>query len=543
MYDTRVIFNKLGILAVIFASLLLLLFVFNQTDEAYGMTKWVGERLRGPVSRNNVRSPLIVFRPFTYRYQYYREEGETSVQSIVNAFRGEPTPTVGTTEDVKSVPVLLYHGIVNKNDRFSMTEAVFRDQMFALKRSGYHSITLEDFLQFRAGKKTLPPKPFLLTFDDGRVDSYRLSDPLLKALNFKAVMFVASGASVPTAQEGRSSYYILPGDIHDMIASGRWEIGSHAVQEHGGLIPLDAEGDQANFLSSRKWIAAENRLESYDEYLTRITYELTESKKVLKGTFGIPVQALSYPFGDYGLQTKNVESATAAMNGIVSSTYTVAFRQVWPDDGDYTQNYADSEAYHLKRVETPTDWNGDRLVAFLETARDKNLPFQDDFSGSAGWQSTWGTLSKSSDGLSLTASATSTGADAFLDGARAWTDYDFRATVQRLRGSHISLAVRYQDVKNYTVCTYGQGRVKIDDIVDGHPIKLSQVDAWNPPAENAVFSARATGDQVACAIDGITVVSATISGKPKGGIGFRIWDERPENAEILVKNVLVTPLP
>src|SRR4029077_3443972 len=45
------------------------------------------------------------------------------------------------------VPVLLYHGISSTNRvPTAMPVANFRDQMMALKRAGYQSVTLEQFL-------------------------------------------------------------------------------------------------------------------------------------------------------------------------------------------------------------------------------------------------------------------------------------------------------------------------------------------------------------------------------------------------------------
>jgi len=436
----------------------------------------------------------------------------------------------------KGFPVLVYHGLAKKADRFSMTEKTFKDQMFAMKRAGYVTVTLKEFQAFARGEATLPPKSFLLTFDDGRSDSYEGADPILKTLGYTAVMFVASGASMPS-EDVRWSYYISPNDIKDMLESGRWEIGSHAVQQAGGRVPISEDGAEANFLSSRRWLEKETRLEDRTEYAARVAYELQESKRVLEEAFVADVEAFSYPYGDYGQQSRNEPSAVSTIGWLVSEAYQFAFRQVWPNDGEFSFNYAEEEPFRLKRIETPTGWTGAQLVAYLESARDKPLPFRDGMSGNTGWQGTWGDVRLESGGLALAATATSTGAAAFLDGTRAWKDYGYAALFDRLGGSHVSLMARYRDSRNYTVCTLGGGRVKIERVVDGAVEKLADAELGAPFPETAVEAGmRVRGPVIECLLGSTPVASATGTDEG-GGIGIRIWDEEPGTAALRLRRV------
>src|SRR6185437_4598321 len=193
---------------------------------------------------------------------------------------------------------LLYHGIVQKADRFSLTTATFKDQMFALKRAGYQTISLADFLAFEKGKELLPDKSFLLTFDDGRRDSYENADPVLAALGYTAVIFVATEDSLDDPKT-HNDYYLTKDELASMQASGRWEIGSHLRQVGGGFVPLDAKGANGNFLSNRTWLSDMGRLETNAEYAARVKDELAGGKERLTNAFGGPITAMSYPFGDY----------------------------------------------------------------------------------------------------------------------------------------------------------------------------------------------------------------------------------------------------
>jgi hypothetical protein len=155
--------------------------------------------------------------------------------------------------DVSSIPVLLYHGIINNEDRFSISKDRFFDHISSLKKAGWHTVSLSDLESFNRGEKELDDKSFVLTFDDGRVDSYKNADPILKAVGYNAVMYIAVNSSIKSEDEKKSTYYIGNEDIKNMINSGRWEIGSHAIQESGGYVTISEDGEKGNFLSNKKF--------------------------------------------------------------------------------------------------------------------------------------------------------------------------------------------------------------------------------------------------------------------------------------------------
>ncbi|MGH7856232.1 MAG: tetratricopeptide repeat protein, partial [Candidatus Binatia bacterium] len=91
----------------------------------------------------------------------------------------------------ESVPVLLYHGVSESSTREdTMPLRNFRDQMEALRREGYQSITIHQLLDFYEKGTPLPPKAIYITFDDARADSYRYADPVLRDTGFQAAMYV-----------------------------------------------------------------------------------------------------------------------------------------------------------------------------------------------------------------------------------------------------------------------------------------------------------------------------------------------------------------
>lgn len=70
-------------------------------------------------------------------------------------------------------------------------ESAFRGHLTWLKRNGYETISLEIWIEYMEGKTaSLPPKPILLTFDDGTIENYEIVYPLLEEFGYTGVGFV-----------------------------------------------------------------------------------------------------------------------------------------------------------------------------------------------------------------------------------------------------------------------------------------------------------------------------------------------------------------
>jgi peptidoglycan/xylan/chitin deacetylase (PgdA/CDA1 family) len=444
----------------------------------------------------------------------------------------------------QDVPVLLYHGITEKADRFSLTRETFKDQMFALKQAGYNTISLEELDQFLNGQRTLPAKSFLLTFDDGRADSYYGADPTLQALGFKAVMFVATADSIDP-DDSPHSYYLHTALLRRMVDSGRWEIGSHAIQSTGGFVPINADQEKANFLSNKMWLLSNTKLEDTDEYLDRIDNELANSKKELETTFGKKITAFSYPFGDYGQQTENNPEAEKTIRQVVTNNYSMAFTQVWPNDNIFTSNYPGQDAYRLRRIEVDTTWSGDNLTRFLNTITSKTLPFSEDFIGNNSWKSSWGKVSLNEQSILLEAKASTTGAFTFLDGTANWRDYFYTAKTEWSKNSYLSLIARYQDDSNYLTCAFSRDNVQIIEKLAGVTYVLNTVpNIIKLPISSISVGILVDGNTVYC-YEGSQVVAFSHQINKKllsGGIGAQVWNKKLNAATANINSITVVPL-
>ena len=86
--------------------------------------------------------------------------------------------------------VLAYHDVEDDaaDQRYlSVRTSALNEQIAWLLHNGYHAISVQDILDAHYGLKSLPPKAFLLSFDDGYSSFYTRVWPLLKAWNVPPV--------------------------------------------------------------------------------------------------------------------------------------------------------------------------------------------------------------------------------------------------------------------------------------------------------------------------------------------------------------------
>lgn len=204
-----------------------------------------------------------------------------------------------------NVPILMYHRIADiAGDRNSLPPAMFARQLQYLRDHGYQTISLAFLNEHRLTGRALPAKPVILTFDDGYEDNFLTALPLLKTFGMTASLFFLSGWA------GRSNdWEDYPGKPHCRMMSWEqlayWhesgmEIGSHTVNHP--------------FLSTLS--------------LPEMTYELTESKALIEGRLGCPIEFLCYPYGDFDERVKG--AAVAA--GYQGALAIFAGTSLWRDD-------------------------------------------------------------------------------------------------------------------------------------------------------------------------------------------------------------------
>ncbi len=180
-------------------------------------------------------------------------------------------PPITPGERAIKVPILLYHYISEnpyKDDKarngLSTPPAILDQQLQFIASNGFTTISLDELAAAFDGKMTLPPKPIILTFDDGYVDFYFNAHPLLKKYNMKAIAFISTGLIGGGA-------YLTWGQIDELSHSPNVVIEAHS--KHHYSLPSVSEKVLEN--------------------------EIIESKQTLEKHTGYTVNWMAYPYGSF----------------------------------------------------------------------------------------------------------------------------------------------------------------------------------------------------------------------------------------------------
>ncbi len=252
---------------------------------------------------------------------------QTSTATLTATPTGTPTPASTPTQVwVKSgpgivrCPILLYHHVAISpiESQYYVHPDNFAEQMQALNDWGFTPIPLSLLAKAITEGAELPPKPIVISFDDGRMDVYENAFPVMQELGFVGVFYVISSG---LGDEG----LVGVEELKEMADAG-WEIGSHSYS-HADLSTLGSEASYREVVSSR--------------------YELEEA-------LGIPILSFAYPFGTItdqaGRQVHIAEYESGAGLGYTDSQ--------GPGNLFYLQRRPISWDYDLKRLALVLGWEG-----------------------------------------------------------------------------------------------------------------------------------------------------------------------------------------
>ena len=168
------------------------------------------------------------------------------------------------------VPVLVYHNLAAQDKgRLTLAARTFDAQIRQLHAEGFEALRLTDFLAFTAGRRQLPRRSVLLTFDDGYKSFVQYARPILKDYGYGATLFVYSdflgGGSALSWQ-----------DLRALTEQG-FDVQAHS-KSHGNLRRAEGESEAA--------------------YAKRIEAELAFPNTLYTKHLGRPFTVLAYPFGE-----------------------------------------------------------------------------------------------------------------------------------------------------------------------------------------------------------------------------------------------------
>lgn len=243
---------------------------------------------------------------------------------------GAPVADAATILTRPQVPILCYHQIRDWRPRDSKSArdyiiptAAFQEQMQMLADSGYHTILPDQLYAYLATGAALPPKPVMLTFDDGDLDQYETATPILEKHGFKASFFIMT---VAIGRRGKQPY-MDKAQIKDLSDRGH-TIGAHTWDHH----------------NVKKYQGEDWKI------------QIEEPKAKLEGIIGKPVRYFAYPFGLW-----NKEALPELQKRGYSAAFTLATKR---DD--------DMPLYTVRRIIAGGQWTAKTLHRNMVQSFDDN---------------------------------------------------------------------------------------------------------------------------------------------------------------------------
>jgi peptidoglycan/xylan/chitin deacetylase (PgdA/CDA1 family) len=204
---------------------------------------------------------------------------------------------------LQPVPILMYHVIAPPPASapypgLYVTPQDFAGEVAWLAGHGYHAVTLQRVFDAWRGAAALPPRPVVLTFDDGYLSQVRAAAPTLAHEHWPGVLNLEVRNLKPV-------WGIRPPGVRRLIRLG-WEIDAHTLT-HPDLTQVDD---------------------------ARLHDEVAGSRTAIRKEFHVPVNFFCYPSGRYDARVIAAVQA-AGFFGATSTNYGLA---------------RPADLYHLDRV-------------------------------------------------------------------------------------------------------------------------------------------------------------------------------------------------
>jgi peptidoglycan/xylan/chitin deacetylase (PgdA/CDA1 family) len=224
------------------------------------------------------------------------------------AAKPAPKPKIVSGPHDSPVPILMYHVVSAPQpgapypDLYT-PKPVFTAQMKALAKRGYHGVTLARVDDYWRRGYALPPKPIVVSFDDGYLSHYTHALPVLKSLGWPGVLNLEVNN-------------VRPGDltatqVRALIAAG-WEVDSHTVTHPDLTTVTDSQ----------------------------LRQELVASRAYLRKRFGVPVDFFCYPAGRFNgrvvaaVKAAGYRAATTTEPGLASPKLPFTLNRIRVDGQD-----------------------------------------------------------------------------------------------------------------------------------------------------------------------------------------------------------------
>lgn len=243
----------------------------------------------------------------------------------------------------RRVTILVYH----------KPSSEVADSHFAALRRRYNIVSMADYLKYRVSpSERLPRKALVVTLDDGHKSNYALK-PIFEKHGIKATIFLCSGLA------GTNRHFWFEVDMKDSVRQGLKSLGDNErLNALAGLGFSEATEQEVRQALSAAEIEEMKPIVDFQSHTVyhpvlpqcseaRSFEEISGSKLELETKFGLSIDALAYPNGDYSF--REMEIAEKA-----------GYKCALSLDSGF--NSRQTPAFQLKRICITDDANIDELL-------------------------------------------------------------------------------------------------------------------------------------------------------------------------------------
>jgi len=181
----------------------------------------------------------------------------------------------------------------------TVTPDKFETQLQYLQAQGYQSVSLADIYETLTSGEPLPPRPIVLTFDDGYKDALTHALPLLQTYGFTGEFFVLA-----TPAHFEAPAYMTWDEIRVMADAGM------SIQAHG-RDHYDLTGRDYDFL----------------------VYQVLGAREAVEAHTGKPATFFCYPSGRHDASVEAVVASAGYLGAVTTAWGTelsLDNRMTWP---------------------------------------------------------------------------------------------------------------------------------------------------------------------------------------------------------------------
>ncbi|MBE6782784.1 MAG: polysaccharide deacetylase family protein [Ruminococcaceae bacterium] len=207
----------------------------------------------------------------------------------------EPFVTVAEEKEGIRVPIIMYHQITKKSSRkgkYTVMYSQFEEDMKYIKSKGYTTIDMTDLIDFVYGKKSLPKKPIMITFDDGFESVYAYVYPLLKEMKMCAVASIV----------GEYTTFFTENPDHNITYS---YMDWHQIKEltQGNVIEIQNHSYDLHKNNTGRHGISKKTDENVATYNVEVGADITKMQNIMNEKTGYMPNTLTFPFGAYKNET------------------------------------------------------------------------------------------------------------------------------------------------------------------------------------------------------------------------------------------------